>query len=105
MHTLGAGVMAGMLDELADTQLDKRARERLSRVREASKLEPEPPAELAATLRDYQREGFVWLARLAHWGAGAVLADDMGLGKTLQALALLLLRPECYNIRGNRRRR
>ena len=30
-----------------------------------------------------------WLARLAHWGAGAILADEMGLGKTVQTLALL----------------
>ena len=43
-------------------------------------------------LRDYQLEGFHWLTRLAHWGAGACLADDMGLGKTLQALALILTR-------------
>ncbi|WP_375756255.1 DEAD/DEAH box helicase [Corallococcus exercitus] len=47
---------------------------------------------LKAELRDYQREGFTWLARLASWGAGACLADDMGLGKTVQALALLLTR-------------
>jgi SNF2 family DNA or RNA helicase len=32
------------------------------------------------------------MARLAAWGAGAVLADDMGLGKTLQAIALLVRR-------------
>ncbi|WP_276375046.1 DEAD/DEAH box helicase [Corallococcus exercitus] len=50
------------------------------------------PRGLKAELRDYQREGFVWLARLASWGAGACLADDMGLGKTVQALALLLSR-------------
>jgi hypothetical protein len=47
---------------------------------------------LQAELRDYQVEGYRWLARLAHWGAGACLADDMGLGKTLQALALILSR-------------
>ncbi|MFP2934820.1 SNF2-related protein, partial [Pyxidicoccus sp. 3LG] len=50
------------------------------------------PRKLKAELRDYQREGFTWMARLAEWGAGACLADDMGLGKTLQALALLLHR-------------
>jgi SNF2 family DNA or RNA helicase len=53
---------------------------------------PQLPSTLQAELRDYQREGFEWLARLAHWGVGACLADDMGLGKTLQALALLLAR-------------
>lgn len=50
------------------------------------------PRALKAELRDYQREGFEWLSRLAQWGTGAVLADDMGLGKTIQALALLLSR-------------
>jgi SNF2 family DNA or RNA helicase len=50
------------------------------------------PSTLQAELRDYQVEGYRWLARLAHWGAGACLADDMGLGKTLQALALILSR-------------
>uniref|UniRef100_UPI00262D80AE DEAD/DEAH box helicase n=1 Tax=uncultured Bilophila sp. TaxID=529385 RepID=UPI00262D80AE len=48
-----------------------------------------PPA-LHAELRGYQREGFVWMARLARRGAGACLADDMGLGKTLQTIAVLL---------------
>ena len=64
----------------------------LERIREAQSLAPEVPSTLQAELRDYQREGYEWLARLAHWGAGACLADDMGLGKTVQALALLLAR-------------
>ncbi|MBL8485417.1 MAG: ATP-dependent helicase, partial [Rhodocyclaceae bacterium] len=55
-------------------------------------LDPQVPATLTAELRDYQRDGYVWLMRLAHWGAGACLADDMGLGKTVQTLALLLAR-------------
>ncbi len=36
--------------------------------------------------------GVAWMARLAHWGAGAILADEMGLGKTLQTLAVLVHR-------------
>ncbi len=64
----------------------------LDRIAEAQSLEPEVPSTLQAELRDYQREGYRWLARLAHWGAGACLADDMGLGKTVQALALILTR-------------
>ena len=44
---------------------------------------------LTQALRPYQWDGVRFLARLAHWDAGAVLADEMGLGKTLQALALL----------------
>ena len=63
-----------------------------ARVRAAEGVAPEVPAGLTATLRGYQRDGFRWMARLAAWGAGGVLADDMGLGKTLQSLALLLAR-------------
>ncbi len=44
------------------------------------------PADLDATLRDYQRDGVRWLALLRRAGLGGLLADDMGLGKTLQAL-------------------
>jgi superfamily II DNA or RNA helicase len=46
----------------------------------------ELPARLAATLRDYQRQGVDWLCFLRDARLGATLADDMGLGKTLQAL-------------------
>ncbi|HEU4537207.1 MAG TPA: SNF2-related protein, partial [Polyangiaceae bacterium] len=63
-----------------------------ARVEASSQLAPAPPPTLRAELRPYQLEGFRWLARLAAWGAGGVLADDMGLGKTVQALALLLER-------------
>jgi superfamily II DNA or RNA helicase len=61
-------------------------------MREAATLEVELPAGLNAELRPYQQAGVTWLARLAHWAPGAVLADDMGLGKTVQAIALLLRR-------------
>jgi len=64
----------------------------LARMRTASAEAPPVPAGFTAALRDYQVDGYRWLARLAGWGAGACLADDMGLGKTLQALALLCLR-------------
>jgi len=49
----------------------------------------ELPADLAATLRSYQRRGVDWLGWLRDAGLGALLADDMGLGKTLQALCVL----------------
>jgi non-specific serine/threonine protein kinase len=44
---------------------------------------------LDATLRDYQRLGYRWLAFLYRHKFGACLADDMGLGKTIQAISLL----------------
>ncbi|MFG2695772.1 DEAD/DEAH box helicase [Kitasatospora sp. NPDC048407] len=54
----------------------------------------EPPAALAATLRDYQLRGLRWLDRLTSLGLGGCLADDMGLGKTVQLISLHLLRQQ-----------
>lgn len=78
----------------AKVDADAGWRARLRRVEEARAHTPRTPAGLKTTLRPYQREGFQWLARLAAWGGGGVLADDMGLGKTVQALALLLHRAD-----------
>ncbi|MGW1214464.1 DEAD/DEAH box helicase [Streptomyces sp. NPDC002499] len=50
------------------------------------------PAALSATLRDYQRRGLSWLARMTSLGLGCCLADDMGLGKTITLIALHLHR-------------
>ncbi len=66
----------------------------LDRMQEAYEMEPAVPANLNATLRDYQVDGYRWMARLAHWGAGGCLADDMGLGKTLQTIAFMLSRAD-----------
>ncbi|MEJ8305856.1 DEAD/DEAH box helicase [Saccharibacillus sacchari] len=52
--------------------------------------EVEIPRGLRAELRNYQREGFGWLAFLRRLGLGACLADDMGLGKTVQLISYLL---------------
>ncbi|WP_246146563.1 DEAD/DEAH box helicase [Rubripirellula lacrimiformis] len=62
----------------------------IRRLESLSDWTPEKPVGLDATLRDYQLEGYQWLARLASWGVGGVLADDMGLGKTVQTLGVLL---------------
>ena len=83
------------LDELfdsADMDADEDWLDLRARLAEAESFEPKLPGTLRAELRPYQRDGFRWLARLAHWGAGACLADDMGLGKTVQTLAVLLER-------------
>ncbi len=60
--------------------------------RQAEAWEPALPEGFDGVLRDYQRVGFTWMARLARWAPGACLADDMGLGKTIQTLALLVHR-------------
>jgi superfamily II DNA or RNA helicase len=73
----------------ASLELPETMRLELARMDQARALEPKVPDEIQATLRPYQVDGFAWLARMAHWAPGAVLADDMGLGKTLQALCLV----------------
>ncbi|MEA1050555.1 DEAD/DEAH box helicase [Lamprobacter modestohalophilus] len=90
-HPLAAPAIAELMDgmEIASSPAWEQLLARLNEVRE---LDPVIPSTLQAELRDYQAEGYRWLARLAHWGAGACLADDMGLGKTVQALALILSR-------------
>jgi superfamily II DNA or RNA helicase len=48
------------------------------------------PADLQATLREYQKQGLNWLHFLDEFGFGGCLADDMGLGKTVQIIAFIL---------------
>ncbi|MGB6016370.1 MAG: DEAD/DEAH box helicase, partial [Nodosilinea sp.] len=91
-HPLAGLAMEDWIDEVGQLKTDKHWKDHLKRLKQAKDLKPELPSTLQAELRDYQVEGFNWLARLAHWGVGACLADDMGLGKTLQALAVILTR-------------
>ncbi|MGV9233075.1 DEAD/DEAH box helicase [Streptomyces nigra] len=71
----------GWLTALRDRLTDPEGQEQID----------QPPA-LAATLRDYQRRGLSWLARMTSLGLGCCLADDMGLGKTITLIALHLHR-------------
>lgn len=50
----------------------------------------EVPPSLERVLREYQKQGFLWLKTLKANGFGGILADDMGLGKTLEVIAFLL---------------
>ncbi|WP_462321688.1 SNF2-related protein [Halochromatium sp.] len=90
-HPLAAPAVHELIDGM-QVEASQEWRGLLDRLAQIEAFEPELPSTLQAELRDYQLEGFRWLARLAHWGAGACLADDMGLGKTIQALALILTR-------------
>ena len=83
---IGADTFDGELFLAEDDEL-KKIRQR---IKESSTYSPRVPKELNATLREYQKEGFQWMARLNSWGAGALLADDMGLGKTIQTITFLL---------------
>jgi|JFJP01.1.fsa_nt_gi superfamily II DNA or RNA helicase len=91
-HPLAALALEDFVDEIDDLKVDKHWKAHVKKIKEMRNFEPQFPSTLQAELRDYQIEGFQWLARLAHWGVGACLADDMGLGKTLQSLALILTR-------------
>ncbi|NMF83235.1 DEAD/DEAH box helicase [Nodosilinea sp. P-1105] len=91
-HPLASLAMDDWMEEAGQLKTDKHWKNHVKRLKEAQNLQPELPSTLQAELRDYQVDGFNWLARLAHWGVGACLADDMGLGKTLQALAVILTR-------------
>ncbi len=94
VHPLASFALDELAQDAGGVKADKAWREHLERMRASEDFQPRLPTTLQAELRDYQREGFEWLARLAHWGVGACLADDMGLGKTLQALALILTRAQ-----------
>ena len=75
-------------------EMDEKLKEIRQRIIDCSDYSPAIPEELNATLRPYQKDGYLWMARLNSWGAGALLADDMGLGKTIQTIAFLLLKKE-----------
>ncbi len=88
-------IRAAVLEDLGDDiqlDADEHWTVAVSRLRDAADFQAQLPSTFQGELRDYQQEGFAWLARLAHWGVGGCLADDMGLGKTIQAIALLLHR-------------
>jgi SNF2 family DNA or RNA helicase len=89
IHPLAA-IALEELTHQAQTNADKGWRQRLQAIAEAQEMTPKVPSTLKAELREYQREGFVWMSRLAHLGVGACLADDMGLGKTLQSITVIL---------------
>nr|WP_315472666.1 DEAD/DEAH box helicase [uncultured Undibacterium sp.] len=90
LNPLAAAAMAELAAEAGELKADQAWREQVSKLDALAQFTPQVPSTLQAQLRDYQLEGFQWLARLAHWGVGACLADDMGLGKTVQTLALLI---------------
>ncbi len=69
---------------------DKTVKKQFAQLINAEKEATVLPANLKATLRNYQEEGFSWMYGLYKNGMGGCLADDMGLGKTLQTLTLLL---------------
>ncbi len=82
--------LEALLEQAGSVLAHEEWQNKLQQFKAAMELDPKPHVTLKAELRDYQVDGFKWLARMAAWGMGCCLADDMGLGKTLQVLAVLL---------------
>jgi SNF2 family DNA or RNA helicase len=89
VHPLAAMALEDLTRQ-ANTMADAGWQQQLAAIAESQDMVPNVPSTLKAELRDYQHDGFLWMARLAHLGIGACLADDMGLGKTLQAITVIL---------------
>lgn len=91
INPLAALTLEDWQDE-AGFKADQHWQAHMQRLKASRDYLPQLPSTFQAELRDYQLDGYRWLARLAQWGVGACLADDMGLGKTVQGLALLVER-------------
>ncbi len=89
VNALAAGAVEQALEDI-QLEADKPWQHSVDRMNKAFSVTPVLPKTLQADLRDYQREGYEWMQRLAIWGVGGCLADDMGLGKTVQSIAVLL---------------
>ena len=87
VNALSSFALEDLVQDAGGVQSDKAWRDHLARLASTSDYVPQLPSTLQAELRDYQLEGFNWLARLAHWGVGACLADEIVLCWVL-ALAL-----------------
>jgi len=62
----------------------------LEQLRGFDKIQALPvPKGMTLSLREYQQQGFEWMAFLAKYDLNGILADDMGLGKTAQTIAVL----------------
>lgn len=75
-------------------EIPEAQREVLESLLNFDQLKRAPLPKLNATLREYQHDGYSWLAFHYRHGFGSCLADDMGLGKTLQTITLLAARKE-----------
>ena len=55
-------LLAGLADEAGEFQADEHWQSHLQRLESLQNFQPQVPSTLQAELRDYQREGFAWLA-------------------------------------------
>ena len=85
-----ASLLGSALSGELEIKHDKRIDQLQKKIKQSMAQQPEIPKNLKAELRDYQNDGYQWIARMTGWGAGVCLADDMGLGKTVQTIAFML---------------
>ena len=85
-----ASLLGSALSGELEIKHDKRIDQLQKKIKQSMARQPETPKTLKAELRDYQTDGYQWIARMTGWGAGVCLADDMGLGKTVQTIAFML---------------
>ena len=81
-------IVEELIDENVAQKTFPRSREIFLGFNTLSKAKSTYP-KLNAELRNYQKQGYVWIHYLHKHVLGGCLADDMGLGKTLQAIAIL----------------
>lgn len=86
----GLKVAKSLINLLVDNDVDSpTASGIIDDIKNASKSKITLPQNINATLRNYQKIGFAWLAIISKNRINGCLADDMGLGKTLQTITLL----------------
>ena len=85
-----ASLLGSALSGELEIKHDKRIDQLQKKIKQSMAQQPDTPKTLKAELREYQTDGYQWIARMTGWGAGVCLADDMGLGKTVQTIAFLL---------------
>ena len=91
----GMAALVALHDEIHEAFGDVALPDEVERLRERLRNfegipHVDPPEAVAATLRDYQRQGLNFLDYLRSFRFGGILADDMGLGKALATLSLIL---------------
>jgi superfamily II DNA or RNA helicase len=95
----GFAALIALRDELHESFEDVKLPEEVERLRERLRAfegieQIKAPVDLEGVLRTYQHRGLDFLAYLASFGFGGILADDMGTGKTLQTIAYFKWRKE-----------
>ena len=92
IRKLSRGQMLSIEYEM-DTRTDRAIENLLQKIKHLPEVRKANPvnfkSHIQGSLRDYQKQGVLFLESLTEIGIGGILADDMGLGKTIQGLAFI----------------